>query len=368
MSKITFGFGKRPARLAVNVLKWAFSFFIAMFLVSCSDDGESIPDLSDIPTVDLEIRRLEQEVMAQKDKAAIHRFLEENPVLAEKYFRRRQYPNDSLLVNVIHAFTSDPHTDTLLRDVNQIFADISSLEKDLEQAFRFAQYYYPDFVVPKVYTSISGFNAFGFGNDIFLTDSMVVIGLDWYAGRRSTYRPPDIPVYMLERYEPEYIVPNIITFMSAQYNNYNYQDPTLLADMIYYGKAFHFTDKLLPYTPDSLIIGYTADEMRLSQENVEIIWAHFIENPDAQPNGGGAANALFFETAENLKNKYIGERPTVPEIADKCPGRIGRWLGWEIVRAYAKNNEEVPLAELMDIADAHKLFQQSGYKPVPLAQ
>ena len=43
-------------------------------------------------------------------------------------------------------------------------------------------------------------------------------------------------------------------------------------------------------------------------------------------------------------------------------GRIGEWLGWEIVRKYAEV-QQLGLVELMETSDARQVFMQSNYKP-----
>ena len=63
------------------------------------------------------------------------------------------------------------------------------------------------------------------------------------------------------------------------------------------------------------------------------------------------------------KKHYVEERPSIPEIGNKCPGRIGQWLGWKIVKAYMKNNPDVSLADLMAEKDAKKIFDHSRFKP-----
>ena len=62
-------------------------------------------------------------------------------------------------------------------------------------------------------------------------------------------------------------------------------------------------------------------------------------------------------------NKYIGERPNIPEIGKQCPGRIATWVGWQIVRKYMEEHPQVSLQQLMEEKDAQKIFQQSKYKP-----
>ena len=63
-----------------------------------------------------------------------------------------------------------------------------------------------------------------------------------------------------------------------------------------------------------------------------------------------------------MKQKFLGERPNVYEIGDKCPGRIGRWLGWQIVEAYAEETG-ASVQAIMSEKDASKILRMSKYKP-----
>ncbi|MDP5120498.1 MAG: gliding motility protein, partial [Spirosomaceae bacterium] len=63
-----------------------------------------------------------------------------------------------------------------------------------------------------------------------------------------------------------------------------------------------------------------------------------------------------------VKERYIGERPGVPEIGPACPGRIGQWLGWRIVQAYREENPNSSLADLMKITNAQEILKGSKYR------
>ena len=49
------------------------------------------------------------------------------------------------------------------------------------------------------------------------------------------------------------------------------------------------------------------------------------------------------------------------EIDNETPGRVGAWVGWQIVRAFMENNK-VSVQDLL-VADAKTIFEQSHYKP-----
>ncbi len=119
--------------------------------------------------------------------------------------------------------------------------------------------------------------------------------------------------------------------------------------MIFYGKSYQFASYMLPQLHDSLIIEYTGQQLEDTDENRNIIWGHFIEKN------------LLYETSHLTKNRYVDPRPYTAEIGAKAPGAIGRWLGWEIVKAYMQE-QGVTLQELMKNNDAQSIFVQSKYK------
>ncbi len=146
-------------------------------------------------------------------------------------------------------------------------------------------------------------------------------------------------------------MPQIVLFLSQKYNRADPKDPALLAEMIFYGKAFEFAATVQPSVPDSIVsVIFSADQLAEAEENKEVVWAHFLKEK------------LLYETNHFKKVKYIGERPYTAEIGAKCPGAIGRWLGWEIVKKYRREHPEVSLPELMQDPRAQRIFEESNYK------
>lgn len=336
-----------------NISKFSYSnlpivYVIVLAFLSVLGACESTtgpPDVSGIK-IDMSVKRLEHELFALESKEGVKDFLDENPALASGFLQRKQYPHDSVLVNTLYKLIHDPHIDTLYKETREIFDDLSDIESSFQKAFKHIKYYYPDFKAPDIQTIVTGF-----GRDLFVSDSVIIIGLDFYIGEDATFRPLDIPNYILKRYQKEYIVPSCILLLSNKFNKTDYKNKSMLAEMVFYGKAYYFTEKILPYANDSLLIGYTKQQLDDVNKNQNIVWAHFVQNQ------------LLYETNHFIKKKYIEERPKTLEIGDKAPGRIGVWLGWEIVKKYMKENPETSLPELMKMTDVQKIFSQSKYKP-----
>lgn len=324
----------------------AFLIPILILVFACGKKNQSCeldPRILD-QDIDLSITRLEDEFFGANTVKDYLLLLDKHPEFAEVYLQKSMYSSpDSLAASLLEV-----HQDSALRvlydSVKVEFADISDIETDLKNAFKAIKYYFPDFKIPKVYTFVSGFNS-----DLIVTDDMIVIGLDYYLPADHSFQP-DIARYMALRYEREYLVPMIVLAISSRYNITDPTDNTLLSEMIYYGKAYHFVKAIMPCTSDQFIIGYTPEEIAECFDNEEYIWAHFVENE------------LLYETNPFEIRKYIGEAPFTDAISTKAPGRLGRWLGWNIVDDY-RANQDVDLAELMRDWDVEKIFRQSGYRP-----
>ena len=237
----------------------------------------------------------------------------------------------------------NPYVDTLYQEVYEII-DAGQLRFDLDRAYSRLKSYYSSFSSPKVEMIYSGF-----GRDIFLSDSLLVIGVDYYLGESASFRP-NVYDYLKARLTPDHIVPNIMQFTSLEFNETKSDKRSLLEEMIYYGKALEFAKEMLPCTAAHLIMGYSPDQMANAEVSEAVIWNYFLDN-----------ELIYSEAPLNI-TRYIDERPAVPEIDKICPGRIGQWVGWKIIQNY-REETGVSFTELMKEKDAQKILRLSKYRP-----
>jgi hypothetical protein len=313
-----------------------FGLFCSFLLVSCGKHE------------DLTIHRLDQKLFAAKSADSIRAFLNQNPAVSQLYFNANGAGNDTALISELTNRVNNPALNEFNRQVQAEFGNLSDLNKQLSEAFASIKKDFPDFQTPKVVTVVSGF----MGPDLLVNDSLIVIGLDYFVGPTAKYHPPSqqYPQYILRRYRKEYIVPAIIFALSDKYNATNRADRTMLADMVYYGKGYVFTKTILPDVADSLIIGYSDRQLTETFNAQDIVWGHFIDNQ------------LIYQTNPAIKDRYLNERPFTAEIGQRCPGAIGRWVGWRIVGRYHDEHDDVTITDLMRNSDARMIFEQSGYK------
>jgi hypothetical protein len=327
-----------------------FFLMLTLIVAACSNEQKEEcvfkPETSAIK-INLTVEALEDSFLNVKSKAALVKLLTQYPVIRDYIFRRTEYPDDSVFINEIFHRFNNPHLDTLLQETKRVFSDGSELKSQFTEAFTNLSYYYPKSKPPKIQTIISGLDT-----DLLVSDSLIIISLDFFLGPGAKYRPKMYD-YLLRQYKKENIVPScmLVYGISNRFNTTDMKDKTVLADMIAYGKSFYFAKHMLPCVPDSTFIWYSPEEIDGARKNQNLIWARLLQDQ------------VIYSTSHAIKQKYLGERPKTIEVGEKCPGRIAQWIGWKIVNKYAETHTEMSLPALMKTDNADKLFKESRYKP-----
>ncbi|MBO2011998.1 gliding motility lipoprotein GldB [Hymenobacter negativus] len=321
---------------------------IGLSLSACKGEpaeGCRPDDAEDAAAVPMRLKRLEPGFFSLKTPADAQRFMDANPTFA-KYYLQRQPGNEAALDSSLVNLATNPALQKLGKETAAAFPDSAALRHDLGEMFRRVHYYFPDFRVPPTVTYVSGFLA----KDIYVNDSLLVTSLDWFAGPKASKRP-DLPQYMLRRYTPLGLTPLVAQAVSSKYNRHELTANTMLDAMIHAGKSLYFASRVLPCTSDSLLMGYTQREIVGLEANEGRVWGHFLEKN------------LLYSTTPFLLQKYVGERPNVPEIDKTCPGRVGQWVGLQIIRKYVAEHPDVSLSRIMAEKNAQRLLNDSHYRP-----
>jgi hypothetical protein len=319
-------------------------------LISC---GPKKSEADGITKIKLDFIRFDRKLAEAKSIQEINSLLVDHPEITVGYFHCTPEKIPLLAKDLFALFKNPALKKFYEQSQEPNFYGGNQLELDLTSAFQEIHQQFPQKKVPKIRTIFSGFG--GIGNEfsaqhLYVTDTLIVVGLDFFMGKNGLYHPPNVYDYQLRRLEPKAMVGQIVLQYSAFFNQQEAEDHTLLSDMVWYGKGFVFTKKILPSLPDSLLFGYTAKELAETEAFQSEVWEHFIDQ------------SLLFKKEEYIKAKYIGERPKTPEIGPACPGSIGRWLGWRIVDLYTQQNNKIDLPKLMANKEANKIFLASGYR------
>lgn len=256
---------------------------------------------------------------------------------------------EKALKGQIYQMATDPKRKLLYDEVEKYFPDFNQPQQDLEQLFKNITTFYPGFNVPEINTIISGFGGFTLedGNDI------MVVGLEYFMDSTAKYQPDtqlEMPGYIRKHYTKENIEVKAAIALAGRFLKYNPRDSRLVNEMVKFGKILYFAKSVLPCRTEADILEYSTKEWQGAIANDYKIYTYFTKNQ------------FFYSTKQHPKRLFINPRPNCVEIANECPGRIGQWLGYHIVKSYAKKND-VSLQDLMLETDHVKIFTKSGYKP-----
>ena len=128
-------------------------------------------------------------------------------------------------------------------------------------------------------------------------------------------------------------------------------ETNLLNSMLYEGKVLYLLSIFSPYNKDELLIGYSLEELRWAKQYEKAIWSTIIEQKH------------LYSTDYFLINQYINVAPFTSPITADSPGRLGMWIGWQIINQYMKNNKDIDLVNLMNDINYQRILENSHYRP-----
>ncbi len=319
--------------MIVNRIVWVLILFLAV--VSCGKEDKIESEIAEIE-IDLLIERFDR-AFNQAEPEDLPKLKSAFPFLFSK-----RIPDSVWLYRM-----KDTLQEHLFEEVQSHIGNFETVETELLRLFQHLKYYDKSFSVPRVITLT---NDVDYRNKVIVTDTIVLIALDNFLGSEHEFYG-DIPRYKTQNMVPEQIVPSVATSY-AERSIYQAQKKTLLDDMVFFGKQLYFLDKMIPFKTDEEKIGYTPTQLQFAKLNEAQIWTHLIENE------------YLFSTDSSLPARFVADAPFTKfylELDRESPGRLGRYIGWQIVRAYMQNND----VSLMDMlkTDPTEIFNKSNYKP-----
>ena len=201
-------------------------------------DGCRPDAAAEAPAVPVRVRHLETAFFKIKTPADAQQFMDANRAFA-RYYLQRQPANEKDLAGGLPQLATNAALQQLGRETAVAFPDSAALTKELGELFRRVHHYFPDFRVPPTVTYVSGF----LNKDIYVNDSLLVLSLDWFAGPKVSKRP-DLPQYMLRRYNPTGLLPMLAQNVSSKYNRHELTANTVLDAMVYAGKSLYFASQV----------------------------------------------------------------------------------------------------------------------------
>lgn len=331
-------------------MKYHFLNIIIFFLLfsSCSSDHERslIIDVSSVDIGDFDIIRYEQDLFSINPG----NIKAELKSIQSKYWIFLGDDLDNIKnLNQLKDYITDPDLIHLFKATEAAFPDLNEITLELQQAFQYFKYYFPNENIPGVYTYISGLQ---FEYPVQLAEYAMIIGLDLYLGTSfDDYRKIGIPEYKIARMLSSNLAVDCMTELSYTVFKNPLKNRTFLDEIIQLGKIQYFLDATLPEKAEHLKIGYTEEQLNWCQNNEGNIWAFIIDNQ------------ILYTADYQITRKFITDGPFTLAFSKDSPARIGQWIGWQIVRSFMNNNKDIRLADLFDITDSQDILSKSKYKP-----
>jgi gliding motility-associated lipoprotein GldB len=309
--------------------------FIFILFFSCESSLKKEVDVS-ATAVDFSLFRFDQDFYTV-NKYTLQELKEKYPL-----FFPESTP-DSIWVHKI----KNKEEQELFAETQKIYASIAPIKNQLTQLFKHIKYYNPTFVAPDVYTLLSNID---YENRVLYANGKLTISLDAYLGKNHSFYS-DYPKYIRLNNEKTHIVIDVAkAVIKRQFPISNHS--SFIAKIIDEGKKMYLLDRYLPRVSDQEKIGYPIDKFTWALENEAQVWKYFI------------SNELLFSSETKLNKRFIDNAPFSKFYSTEdnaSPGRIGVWIGWQIVRSYMDHNE-ISLTELLKTAP-QELFKKSKYKP-----
>ncbi len=341
-------------------MKRAICFLLLLSFLSCKNN-KGIPDVSGIKA-DVQVERFDKDFFSldtNQTERELVRLSDKYPALLPVYL---QYVLGLVPETSVEGVKQFLRLSKNIRDtVDQVFRNTESLQKEMQEAFRFVRYYFPDYTIPRVITVVGPVDALAQGSNgptpNFLRPEFLGISLQFYLGKEfSVYRDPFFienvaPAYRSRRFSKEYITADAMQLVVDNLFPDKSSDKPLIEQMIEKGKRWWLLDKFLPRLADSLKTGYTQQQLDWCKENEGLIWSFIVKQGELES----------FDPA--TLQTYIGESPFTQGFSQELsPGNIGQWIGWQIVRKFESKHPEMELSELMNTS-ARKILDEAKYKP-----
>ena len=333
-------------------MKKSILVILAVLLCACHGGRDYFP--RDIESVEVDIVRFDSAQLAVRPDSVkqdiVHLYADYEvfmPMFVEGILRL-PVEDTAYLCEMYSNFLTDTtmgfaQTNALAQSM---FADISKLQKSLNIGFSRLHYLYPEWEIPTVYLFVSGFNS-----SVMYYENIMGVGVDMYLGSDYPYYNQVVYNYQKQTMRKECVAGDLLNMYIAYQIPYNSKYNRLLEHMIFRGKQMFLLSQLLPDEPAWEIIGYSKEQWDWCKKYEQAIWNRIMEKRD------------LFKTESMVRVSYMNDGPFTAEISQESPGRLGIWVGWQIVDSYMRNNENVSIKQLIDEGDAQKILEQSFYKP-----
>lgn len=299
--------------------KWMLCAAAAIVLAAC---GNEEPREAEIGRLDLELRN-----MAACDSPAVS---EANLPGAKLMFSAMGY--DSISPELLRWWSTSDVVSVFQHDVDSVYTDLTPARRQLGVILDRAAK--EDLRLPdmKFYTVV-----WGNPRPLLRDSDVMVIALNHYLG--ASY-----PGYShWEEYRragktPEALPYDLAAALTAtQIPMAGDGEATLLDWMLYEGGLVEARMRLVEGADLAHALGYTPEQLKWCEDNYDDMMREM------------AARRMVHDTDPVLIDRMLAPAPSSPLLAGSAPGRVGRYIGYRLVKDYLREHPKATLREVMEI-------------------
>jgi hypothetical protein len=324
--------------------------FIVLALTGCRDKSRFKIKTTE-SRIDVKIKRFDQALIQldSKNPNAIKELYKQYPEFLPVYTSQIldiQASDTSKIDSLFRQFSVDKQFSNVNKKTMETFSDVTDIEKSISDAYTYIRHYFPTAKLPEIYFFVSGFN-----RSVLMTDKFIGIGTDFYLG--ADYPPyKDISYkYLLYNMRRECVATDIVSATLFRMFIINSDEDRLLEHMLFRGKVMYLLSVCMPDQTQASIMGYKPEQMEWCLKFEKDIWATMLDHKD------------LFSSDSQLIHKYLNDAPFTAPISQDSPGRLGTWIGLQIIESYMQSHPEIDLPTLMRESNYQKILQNSGYRP-----
>lgn len=301
-----------------------------MVFTSCDSNPLDV-DVSGVE-VDMEVDRMEQDLFSGgKDYMVLNEELRKKYGMLYDAFMIDMLgevpPTNPQAPMALEDFATHPDMQQIYMEIDDEFHDFGVYESEIETSFKYYKYYFPDSLVPDLITFYSNFNA-----NVFPYQDRIGIGLDMYLGADHELvksLPNDIfPQYLKDKMNAGYMVADVMkAWLMNRFFEELHDGDDFLSSIITLGKIMYLLDAMLPFEEDYVKFGCSEEQMEWCRFHEKNIWKTIVDEQ------------VLYTKDKAVILQYVSEGPFTKGMPHESPGRVGVWLGWQIVRDYVEQNE-----------------------------
>ena len=253
------------------------------------------------------------------------------------------HPDDSAYMKYVNSEAVKMFTP----EVEEVFSDIADLENVLGGVKQNMKKELPQINMCEIYSIVSPYK-----QSIYIADSTMLLALNHYLG--AEHKAYDgFEEYIKKTKHAKYIPYDIVEATIGTFNPYETTgDEMVLSKMLFAGAIVEAKMRIVPEASLSLALGYDEKELEWVEDNQQQLWNALV------------SKELLYSTSYMDINQLLSLTPCSSILHQQAPGRVGRYLGYKIIRAYLEKNPSTTLSQLLTpgFYKSQQTLIDSGYQ------